>query len=49
VPDLTERHQFATYGSVEELHAAHGGVAFNSGIDVSEVAVSIRRRHGGGD
>jgi hypothetical protein len=42
-----ERHQFATYGSVEEMRAAHGGAVFNPGIDVGKAADAIRRQHEG--
>jgi hypothetical protein len=47
-PDpLEQPHRFATYGAVEELHAAQGGAVLNPGIDVGEAARAIRRRVAG--
>jgi hypothetical protein len=44
-PDpLEQPHEFRTYGSVEEMRAAHGGAVFNPGIDTSEAAEAIRRQ-----
>jgi hypothetical protein len=43
-PVALEPHRFATYSTIEEMHAAHGGAVLNSGIDPSEAAEAYRRQ-----
>jgi hypothetical protein len=44
---IEEPHRFATYGSVEELHAAQGGAVPNPGINVAETVRAIHRKIAG--